>query len=48
MLYYDFAGGARIPNKKINGKTYDEYIESLYNTKELIQKLKDNIKISKI
>ena len=48
MLYYDFAGGARIPNLKINGKTYDEYIESLYNNPELIQKLRDNIKILKL
>ena len=48
MLYYDFAGGARIPNLKINGKTYDEYIESLYNNKELIEKLRQNILISKI
>ena len=48
MLYYDFAGGARIPNLKINGKTYDEYIESLYNNPELIQRLKNNITISKL
>lgn len=48
MLYYDFCGGARIPNLKINDKNYDEYIESLYNNPELIQKLKDIIKISKI
>ena len=48
MLYYDFAGGARIPNLKIDGKTYDEYIESLYNNKELIEKLRQNIQISKI
>ena len=48
MLYYDFAGGARIPNLKINGKSYDEYIESLYNNQELIQKLRENIKITKI
>lgn len=48
MLYYDFAGGARIPNLKINGKTYDEYIESLYNTPELIQKLRNNVKILKL
>lgn len=48
MLYYDFAGGARIPNLKIDGKSYDEYIESLYNNPELIQKLKDNIKILKL
>ena len=27
---------------------YDKYIESLYNNPELIQKLKENIKISKI
>lgn len=48
MLYYDFAGGARIPNLKIKGKTYDEYIESLYNNPELIKKLRDNIKILKL
>ena len=48
MLYYDFAGGARIPNLKFGEKTYDEYIESLYNNKELIEKLRANVKISKI
>ena len=48
MLYYDFAGGARIPNLKINGKSYDEYIESLYDNKDLIEKLKQNVKISKL
>ena len=48
MLYYDFSGGARIPNLKIDGKSYDEYIESLYNNKDLIDKLKQNIKISKL
>ena len=48
MLYYDFAGGARIPNLKIDGKTYDEYIESLYNNKDLIQKLRENVTITKI
>lgn len=48
MLYYDFSGGARIPNLKIDGKTYDEYIESLYNNSELIQKLRENVIISKI
>ena len=48
MLYYDFAGGARIPNLKIGGKTYDEYIESLYNNSELVQRLRDNIKILKL
>ena len=48
MLYYDFAGGVRIPNLKIKGKTYDEYIESLYNNAELIQKLRNNVTISKI
>ena len=48
MLYYDFAGGARIPNKLFGEKTYDEYIESLYNNPELIQKLRENIKISKL
>ena len=48
MLYYDFSGGARIPNLKINGMTYDEYMESIYNKPELIQKLRENIKIRKI
>ena len=48
MLYYDFAGGARIPNLKIAGKTYDEYMESLYNNVDLINKLRENVKISKI
>ena len=48
MLYYDFAGGARIPNLKIDGKSYDEYIESLYNNAGLVQKLRDNIKILKL
>ena len=48
MLYYDFAGGARVPNLKIDGKSYDDYMESLYNNKELIAKLRENIKISKI
>ena len=48
MLYYDFAGGTRIPNLKISGKTYDSYIESLYNNPDLLQKLKDNIKILKV
>ena len=48
MLYYDFAGGARIPNLKIGGKSYDEYIESLYNNKDLIARLRENIQIRKI
>ena len=48
MLYYDFAGGARIPKLKINDKTYDEYISSLYENADLIQKLRDNIKILKL
>ena len=48
MIYYDFAGGARIPNLKIDSESYDEYIESLYNNKDLIEKLKQNVKISKL
>ena len=48
MLYYDFSGGARIPNLKIKGKSYDEYMESLYNNSALIQALRDNIKILKL
>ena len=47
MLYYDFAGGARIPKLNINGKTYDEYIESLYNNQNLIAKLRENIILSR-
>ncbi len=48
MLYYDFAGGARIPNKLINGMTYDKYIESIYNNSDLLRKLKENVIISKL
>ena len=48
MLYYDFTGGARIPNLKINGMSYDDYIKSLYENKDLIEKLKANLQILKI
>lgn len=30
MLFYDMAGGARIPNKVINGMKYDDYMAELY------------------
>lgn len=30
MLFYDMAGGGRIPNKVINGMKYDDYIWKLY------------------
>ena len=45
MLMYDFAGGGRIPNLRINGKKYDDYIKSLYENKELVNKLKEFIVI---
>jgi len=46
MLMYDFAGGPRIPNLKINGLSYDDYIKSLYKNKDLIEELKSYILIS--
>lgn len=36
MLFYDMAGGGRIPNKVINGVKYDDYICSLYEDAENI------------
>lgn len=45
MLFYDFAGGARIPNLKIKNMKYDDYIESLYNNKDLIRQLREFIEI---
>lgn len=36
MLFYDMAGGARIPNKVINGMKYDDYICKLYEDAENI------------
>ena len=46
MLMYDFAGGGRIPNLIINGKSYDEYIKSLYKNKDLINKLREFISVT--
>ncbi len=46
MLMYDFAGGGRIPNLIINGQKYDDYIKSLYENKELVNKLKEFIEIT--
>ena len=46
MLFYDFAGGARIPNLKIKNMKYDDYIESLYNNKDLIRQLRECIELS--
>ena len=46
MLMYDFAGGGRIPNLIINGQKYDDYIKSLYENKELVNKLEEFIEIS--
>lgn len=36
MLFYDMAGGGRIPNKVINGIKYDDYIFNLYEDAENI------------
>ena len=36
MLFYDMAGGARIPNKVINGMQYDDYMVKLYSNAENI------------
>lgn len=36
MLFYDMAGGGRIPNKVINGMKYDDYICNLYEDAENI------------
>lgn len=36
MLFYDMAGGGRIPNKVINGMKYDDYVLSLYEDAENI------------
>ena len=48
MLMYDFCGGGRVPNLVIKGQKYDDYIASLYQNKELLQKLRDCIEIKKL
>lgn len=48
MLMYDFCGGGRLPNLKIKGKSYDDYIESLYQNQELIEKFKTFLEIKKL
>ena len=45
MLMYDINGGGRVPNLVIKGKKYDDYIESLYNNPDLIQKLRECIEV---
>lgn len=45
MLMYDINGGGRIPNLVIKGKKYDDYIESLYNNKDLITELRKCIEV---
>ncbi len=44
MLAYDFIGGGRVPNLIIKGKSYDDYIKSLYDNPEMVQKLKNMVK----
>ena len=48
MLIYDFCGGGRVPNLVIKGKKYDDYIASLYENKDLIQRLKSLLDIRKL
>ena len=45
MLMYDLNGGGRVPNLVIKGKKYDDYIESLYNNKDLIRQLRETIDV---
>ena len=45
MLMYDINGGGRVPNLVIKGKKYDDYIESLYNNKDLITELRKCIEV---
>lgn len=45
MLMYDINGGGRVPNLVIKGKKYDDYIESLYNNKDLIAELRKCIEV---
>ena len=45
MLMYDINGGGRVPNLVIKGKKYDDYIESLYNNKDLIAELRKCIEL---
>ncbi|MBR1776887.1 hypothetical protein IJ750_07440 [bacterium] len=47
MLMYDFCGGARIPNIKINNLCYDEYIRTLYQNPRLLEELRCCIGIMK-
>ena len=45
MLMYDINGGGRVPNLVIKGKKYDDYIDSLYNNKDLIAELRKCIEV---
>ena len=48
MLMYDICGGGRVPNLKIKGKKYDDYIESLYSNPELIRQFRECIEVKKL
>ena len=48
MLMYDINGGGRVPNLVIKGMKYDDYIESLYNNKDLIRKLSECIEVKEL
>ena len=48
MLMYDINGGGRVPNLVIKGMKYDDYIESLYNNKDLIRKLRECIEVKEL
>ena len=48
MLMYDMNGGGRVPNRVIKDMKYDDYIESLYNNKDLIRQLRECVEIKQV